>query len=79
MVYNVDDIDKILGFLSWTSREKIDELLRIDASMYSNLGTESNDEEKGHVRDSSILIYLAIEKIDSKMGRDFLRAMEDDS
>ena len=41
MSYNVEDIDKIVGFTSWSDKKKIDKLLEIDADLYCNLGKES--------------------------------------
>ena len=38
MSYNFSDIEKIISFSSWTDKEKKDELLRIDCSMYTYLG-----------------------------------------
>ena len=35
MSYNVEDIDKIVGFTSWSDKKKIDKLLEIDADLYS--------------------------------------------
>ena len=39
MSYNVEDIDKIVSFTSWSDKKKIDKLLEIDADLYCNLGT----------------------------------------
>ena len=41
MIYRVEDIDKILGFSSWSIKKKIDTLLEIDADMYCNMGKET--------------------------------------
>ena len=41
MAYSVEDIDKILGFTSWSDKRKIEKLLEIDADLYCNLGKES--------------------------------------
>ena len=37
MEYNYDDIEKIIGFTSWSDSKKISELFRIDSFMYTNL------------------------------------------
>ena len=42
MAYSIDDIDKIVGFTSWTDQKKIDKLLEIDADLYCNLGKLTN-------------------------------------
>ena len=41
MDYTINDIDKILEFKTWSDRRKIDELLRMDCEMYTNLGIDS--------------------------------------
>ena len=42
MAYSVEDIDKILGFTSWSDKRKIEKLLEIDADLYCNLGKLRN-------------------------------------
>jgi len=41
MIYTIKDIEKITNFKTWSDRQKVDELLRIDADIYCNLGSES--------------------------------------
>ena len=53
MAYTVNDIDKILEFKTWNNRQKIDELLRIDCELYTNLGIESTKTELGDVKKKS--------------------------
>ena len=53
MVYTLDDIDKIVEFKTWSQKQKIDELLRIDAGMYCNLGTDSTATERLEVKKNS--------------------------
>jgi len=76
MVYSIEDIEKISEFTSWGDKKKIDELLRIDASLYYNLGASSSDAEKVVVRKSSRKIYTLIKRVDKEMGDLFLRAMD---
>jgi len=76
MAYTVNDIDKILEFKTWTDRQKIDELLRIDCELYTNLGIDSTKSELGEVKKNSRTIYRAIKQVDSVMGTTFLRAMD---
>jgi len=40
MRYKYIDIEKFIQFTSWTDKQKIDELLRIDCSLYAHLGTD---------------------------------------
>jgi hypothetical protein len=53
-------IRKIQGYKTWTVKKKVDELLREDAWMYTNLGTDSAKSEKKKVKDMSRRIYKAI-------------------
>ena len=76
MAYTVNDIDKILDFKTWSDRQKIDELLRIDCELYTNLGIDSTKTELGEVKKKSRSIYRAIKQVDSVMGTTFLRAMD---
>ena len=76
MDYNFEDIDKIVGFKSWSVKQKLDELYRIDSDMYCNLGTDSTKKEKKEVKTRSRKIYLAIKKIDEESGKTLLFAMD---
>lgn len=73
------EIDNIAEALHLTDRQKLDELLRMDASMYVNLGMESTKEERSEVKGRSRLIYRTIKAIDMEMGDLFLRAMRNES
>lgn len=79
MDYTINDIDKILDFKTWSDRRKIDELLRMDCEMYTNLGIDSTKKEKSEVTKNSRRIYKAIKTIDQKMGQTFLLAMDSTS
>ena len=72
MVYTLDDIDKIVEFKTWNQKQKIDELLRIDAGMYCNLGTDSTATERLEVKRNSQKIYRAIKKVDKLLGDIFI-------
>jgi len=73
------EIDNIAEAMHLTNKQKLDELLRMDAVMYSNLGAESTKEEKSEVKSRSRLIYRTIKAIDMEMGDLFLRAMRNES
>ncbi len=73
MDYTVDDIDKILGFSSWSDRKKIDTLLEMDADLYCNLGKESTKTAIEDTHKQSRKIYRAIKTVDSYQGRLLLR------
>jgi hypothetical protein len=77
--YDISDVDAIVSYMSWTDREKTDELLRIDASRYANLGTESTVVEKQLVKNGSVMIYTAIKTINHEMGDRLLRMIQDET
>ena len=68
MKYTYENIDKIVEFKTWTIKQKLDELFRIDCDMYTNLGIESTKKERDEVKRMSKQIYKAISKIDSNIG-----------
>lgn len=76
MSYKYEDIDKILDFKSWSNRRKIDELLRIDCTMYTNLGIDSNKTERENTKKRSRAIYRAISKIDKEVGKNLIYHMD---
>ena len=76
MKYSALDIEKIVGFKTWSDKRKIDELLRIDANLYCNLGTDSTKGEVRNAYKKSRAIYTTIKSIDKEMGSLFLRAMD---
>lgn len=76
-MYNTEDIEKVANFKSWTEKQKIDELLRIDCAQYTNLGVDSTKAEKEVVRKTSRKIYRLIKRIDHNLGQSFLNAMDD--
>eukprot|EP01047_Picozoa_sp_COSAG01_P033866 COSAG01_NODE_2511_length_7543_cov_331.649785_13_plen_64_part_01 len=64
MGYTINDIDKIIEFKSWSDKKKIDELLRLDCSQYTNLGLESSKSQREEVKKNSRKIYKLIKKVD---------------
>ncbi len=77
MSYNSQDIGKIVGFTTWTVKRKIDELLRIDSEMYTEMGIDSKESEKKKTKATSRKIYQAISKISPTDGY-FLQAHMDE-
>ncbi len=70
---------KILKFKehrSWSTRQKIDALLELDCSQYTNLGSDSLSKERDEVKKMSRKIYTAIKEIDYPTGKLFLEAMD---
>jgi len=76
MSYKYEDIDKILDFKSLSEKRKIDELLRIDCTMYTNLGIDSNKTEREDTKKRSRAIYRAISKINKEVGKGLLYHMD---
>ena len=74
--YSVEDIDKILGYKTWTSKKKIDTLLHIDCNLYCNLGSDSSMKDRNEVKSKSKLIYRTIKKIDATIGTLLLTSMD---
>ena len=58
-----EKIRKIQGYKTWSIKKKVDELLREDAYMYTNLGLDSTATEKKKVKSMSRKIYKAISLI----------------
>jgi hypothetical protein len=78
MEYTINDIEKITEFKSWNEKKKIDELLRIDCDLYTNLGVDSTKSERLDVRKNSRKIYRQIKLINHKIGNDLLVVMDKD-
>lgn len=76
MEYTYDDVDRVVDFVTWGDRKKIDELFRIDSYMYTNLGTDSSKKEKEDVRRKSRYIYRAISKINPRIGKELIYYMD---
>lgn len=74
-----EKIDQIAENAELDDRQKIDELLRIDAMLYANMGTDSTSEERADTKKRSRLIYRTIKAIDMETGELFLRAMRNES
>jgi hypothetical protein len=76
MSYKYEDIDKILEFKTWSEKRKIDELLRIDCTMYTNMGLDSSIKERTETKKRSKSIYRTIQKLNPKVGKSFLYYMD---
>ena len=74
--YNIEDIEKILGFTTWSDKKKIDTLLHIDCNMYANLGSDSLIKEKKETKQQSKKIYKAIKEINVEMGKTLLQEID---
>ena len=58
-----EKIRKIQGYKTWSTKKKVDELLKEDAWMYTNLGIDSTATDKKKVKTMSRKIYKAISLI----------------
>lgn len=76
MVFNQEDVDKIVSYKSWSDKRKQDKLLEMDCSMYANLGTDSSKKDREDVKKASRKIYTAIKSINLNMGTLFLQTMD---
>ncbi len=76
MSYNFSDIEKIISFSSWTDKEKKDELLRIDCSMYTYLGKDSSKQDLEQVRKNSRVIYKSLKAIDHNLSELLMNAID---
>ena len=55
-----EEVDKIAESTELDDRQKIDELLRMDAMLYANMGTDSTADERADTKRRSRLIYLSL-------------------
>ena len=69
--------DKISGYKTVSSRDKIDRLLHLNAQQYQNLGTDSSKAERKLAESNSRYIYRKIKCIDDQLGRMLLRYREE--
>jgi|TARA_B100000780_G_C21125409_1_gene456513 hypothetical protein len=76
MDYTNKDIDKIIGFKSWSDDKKYNTLLEIDCNQYCNMGIDSTKKEKDYVRSMSRKIYTAIKTFNPIVGETFLKSMD---
>lgn len=71
-----NEVEKILGYKTYTNKRKVDALLKMDVSLYANLGTDSTQAERKLVRSNSVKIYNAIKKVDWTLGSTLLYVMD---
>tara|TARA_R110002096_G_scaffold354789_1_gene547987 strand:- start:875 stop:1105 length:231 start_codon:yes stop_codon:yes gene_type:complete len=73
MKYSQDKVDKIYNYTTISDRDKIDKLLQIDATQYTNCGSDSTKKEREIVKKNSTYIYKTIKKINQTLGETFLK------
>lgn len=64
-----EEILRIAEDYQKTVVERINQLLEIDATMYTNLGSDSTKAEKQEVKKNSRIIYRAIKDLDFETGK----------
>ena len=76
----MDDIrrlaDKIINDFNITVKDRTDELLKLDAIQYTNLGLDSSKTEKNEVKANSKYIYKKIKDIDPETGKILITSMD---
>jgi hypothetical protein len=71
-----EEILKIAEAYQKTVRERIDQLLEMDANQYTNLGSNSTKAEKAEVKKNSKIIYKAIKDLDEYTGKLLLEHLD---
>jgi len=64
-----EEILRIAEDYQKTVVERINKLLEMDATMYTNLGSDSTKSEKQEVKKNSRIIYRAIRDLDIETGK----------
>jgi Cu/Ag efflux protein CusF len=64
-----EEILRIAEDYQKTVVERINQLLEMDATMYTNLGSDSTKAEKQEVKKNSRIIYRAIRDLDIETGK----------
>lgn len=75
MEYKFEDLDKFMGFTTWTVKQKVEECLRINADLRCNLGKDSTKKEIAEADRKWKKMAKAINRIDPVTGSLFLRAI----
>jgi hypothetical protein len=64
-----DEVKRIAEDYNKTIIERINELLEMDAKLYTNLGSDSTKADKLDVKKKSRIIYKAIKDLDLDTGK----------
>lgn len=76
MKYTIDNFNDVVDDTTMTDKEKIDNLLWIDANIYSNMGLDSTTKERDVATRTSKKIYTCIKNIDKEIGETFIRLID---
>ena len=64
--------DQVVNHKNMNNKDKIDNLLELDATLYMHLGSGSTKSEIAQTKKQSRHIYRAIKSIDDALGTSFL-------
>ena len=76
MESDIKNIPYIVECTRCSKKKKVDRLLRMDADMYTNMGTDTTTSERKLIKGNSRKIYYAIKKIDPELGTKLIQAMD---
>lgn len=76
MKYTIENFKDVVEDTAIKDKEKIDELLRVDAIIYCNMGLDSTQKERDEATRLSKKIYTEIKKIDEEIGETFIRLID---
>ena len=76
MKYTIESFNDVVNDTTMTDKEKIDNLLWIDANIYSNMGMDSTQKERDEATRLSKKIYNCIKSIDNEIGEKFIRLID---
>lgn len=76
MKYTIETFNDVVNDTTMTDKEKIDNLLWIDANIYSNMGMDSTQKERDEATRLSKKIYNCIKSIDDQIGETFIRLID---
>lgn len=76
MKYTIESFNDVVNDTTMTDKEKIDNLLWIDANIYSNMGMDSTQKERDEATRLSKKIYNCIKSIDDQIGETFIRLID---
>ena len=71
-----EEVLRIAEAYQKTVKERIDLLLEMDATQYTNLGSDSTKNEKVEVKKNSKVIYRAIKDLDEYTGKLLLEHLD---
>ena len=71
-----EEVLRIAEAYQKTVKERIDLLLEMDATQYTNLGSDSTKTEKTDVKKNSKVIYRAIKDLDEYTGKLLLEHLD---